>query len=121
MRIFALVSPADYTLRASRRNSFTRLTLVGSACRLLPLAVKVLEMKLKIGLAGLLLIACGALAPAQRRPNPDSGGNERILTVVTEPNVIVWIDEIRRGTTDAGGTLAQVKVSAGGHTLRARA
>ena len=86
-----------------------------------PPAVNVLEMKLKIGLAGLLLIACSDVASAQRRPSPDPGGNERTLTVVTEPNAVVWIDEIRRGTTDTGGTLAQVKVSAGAHTLRARA
>jgi tetratricopeptide (TPR) repeat protein len=78
-------------------------------------------MKLKIALAGLLLIACGDVASAQRRPRPDPGGNERTLTIVTEPNAVVWVDEIRRGTADAGGTLAQLKVSAGAHTLRARA
>jgi tetratricopeptide (TPR) repeat protein len=78
-------------------------------------------MKLKICLAGLLLIACSDVASAQRRASPDPGGNERTLTVVTEPNAIVWVDQIRRGTTDAGGTLAQLKVSAGAHTLRARA
>jgi tetratricopeptide (TPR) repeat protein len=78
-------------------------------------------MKFKIGLTILLLIACAALASAQRRPKPDSGGNERTLTVVTEPNAVVWVDEIRRGTTDVGGTLAQVKVSAGAHALRVRA
>lgn len=77
-------------------------------------------MKLKIGLAGLLLISCGEVASAQRRPKPDPGGNERTLTVVTEPNAVVWVDEIRRGTTDTGGALAQVKVSPGAHTLRAR-
>ena len=80
-----------------------------------------MEMKLKIGLAGLLLIACGVMVSAQRRPNPDPGANERALTVVTEPNAVVWVDEIRRGTTDAGGTLAQIKVSAGAHILRVRA
>jgi tetratricopeptide (TPR) repeat protein len=78
-------------------------------------------MKLKIGLAGLLLIACADVALAQRRPKPDPGGNEQTLTVVTEPNAVVWVDDIRRGTTDAAGTLAQMKVSAGAHTLRARA
>ena len=85
------------------------------------LAVNVLEMKLKIGLAGLLLIGCANVALAQRAPKPDPGGNERTLTLVSEPNAVVWVDEIRRGTTDAGGTLAQLKVSAGAHTLRVRA
>ena len=79
-------------------------------------------MKLKIGLAGLLLLACGVVAPAQqgRKADPNVGG-ARTLTIVTEPNAVVWIDEIRRGATDAGGMLAPVRVSSGAHTLRARA
>jgi tetratricopeptide (TPR) repeat protein len=43
------------------------------------------------------------------------------LTVTTEPNAIVWIDEIRRGTTDAQGKLSIAKVSAGRHSVRVRA
>ncbi len=40
---------------------------------------------------------------------------------MTEPNAVVWIDGIRRGMTGDGGTLAGVRVSSGGHTLRVRA
>ncbi|HKG45726.1 MAG TPA: tetratricopeptide repeat protein [Pyrinomonadaceae bacterium] len=43
------------------------------------------------------------------------------LTITTEPNAIVWIDEIRRGTTDASGKLTVNKVSAGRHSVRVRA
>jgi tetratricopeptide (TPR) repeat protein len=43
------------------------------------------------------------------------------LTITTEPNAIVWIDEVRRGTTDASGKLALTKISAGRHTVRVRA
>jgi tetratricopeptide (TPR) repeat protein len=43
------------------------------------------------------------------------------LTITTEPNAIVWIDEIRRGTTDATGKLAIAKVSARRHAVRVRA
>src|SRR5689334_7937223 len=43
------------------------------------------------------------------------------LTITTEPNAIVWIDEIRRGTTDASGKLNLNKVSAGRHSVRVRA
>ena len=43
------------------------------------------------------------------------------LTISTEPNAIVWIDEIRRGTTDASGKLSIAKVSAGRHSVRVRA
>src|SRR5215203_6508073 len=43
------------------------------------------------------------------------------LTITTEPNAIVWIDEIRRGTTDASGKLSLTKVSSGRHSVRVRA
>ncbi|MGH9928186.1 MAG: tetratricopeptide repeat protein [Pyrinomonadaceae bacterium] len=41
------------------------------------------------------------------------------LTITTEPNAIIWIDEIRRGVTDPSGRIA-LKTSAGRHTLRVR-
>ena len=43
------------------------------------------------------------------------------LTITTEPNAIVWIDEIRRGTTDTSGKLTLTKISPGRHTVRVRA
>lgn len=43
------------------------------------------------------------------------------LTITTEPNAIVWIDEVRRGVTDASGRLELKKISAGRHVLRVRA
>ncbi len=43
------------------------------------------------------------------------------LTVNTEPNAIVWVDEIRRGTTDASGKLEIPKLTAGRHAVRVRA
>src|SRR4051812_31802461 len=43
------------------------------------------------------------------------------VVVTSEPNAIVWVDEIRRGTTDASGKLSLSKLSAGRHTLRVRA
>jgi tetratricopeptide (TPR) repeat protein len=79
-------------------------------------------MKLKICLAGLLLAGFGGDGLAQRpKPGTNAASTARTLTIVTEPNAIVWLDEIRRGSTDAGGTLAKVTVSPGPHTLRVRA
>jgi tetratricopeptide (TPR) repeat protein len=43
------------------------------------------------------------------------------LTITTEPNATIWIDEVRRGTTDASGILALTRVSTGRHSLRVRA
>ena len=44
-----------------------------------------------------------------------------ILTIQSEPNASVWIDEIRRGTTDEQGNLAIKKLSLGPHSVRVRA
>jgi tetratricopeptide (TPR) repeat protein len=41
--------------------------------------------------------------------------------VRTEPNAVVWLDEIRRGITDTGGRLGEIKLSSGAHSLRVRA
>lgn len=43
------------------------------------------------------------------------------FTVTTEPNAIVWIDDIRRGKTDASGKLSITKLSSRRHTVRVRA
>jgi tetratricopeptide (TPR) repeat protein len=45
----------------------------------------------------------------------------RTLTITAEPNAIVWIDEIRRGVTDASGKLTLKNVSPVRHSLRVRA
>jgi tetratricopeptide (TPR) repeat protein len=84
------------------------------------LTVKVLEMRLRIFLAGLLVAAYAGVAWTQQRTE-SAGGTARLLTIVSEPNAVVWIDEIRRGATDGGGRLTQVRVSLGAHSLRVRA
>jgi len=43
------------------------------------------------------------------------------VTITSEPNAIVWIDEVRRGTTDADGKLSLTKVTPRRHTVRVRA
>lgn len=78
-------------------------------------------MKFRVCLAALLLAVCG-VALAEQRPKPNRAATvARALTIATEPNTIVWLDEIRRGTTDATGKLSLAKVSTGGHSLRVRA
>ena len=70
----------------------------------------------------LLALADVALGqPPQRTRVVSPNSTARTLTIRTEPNAIVWIDEIRRGTTDASGTLVSIKISSGAHTLRVRA
>ena len=57
---------------------------------------------------------------AQRRSSAAVQPALRTVTITTEPNATIWIDEIRRGVTDASGTF-ELKTSAGRHTLRVRA
>jgi tetratricopeptide (TPR) repeat protein len=54
-------------------------------------------------------------------PLSANGFQAASLTVTTEPNAIVWIDEVRRGTTDASGKLVVTNVSAKRHAVRIRA
>jgi len=55
-------------------------------------------------------------AKQQTNPSPTPA-----LVITTEPNAVVWIDEIRRGTTDASGKLSLKSVSNRRHTVRVRA
>ena len=43
------------------------------------------------------------------------------LSITTEPNAIVWIDEVRRGQTDTTGKLVLNNLSTRPHTMRVRA
>jgi tetratricopeptide (TPR) repeat protein len=65
---------------------------------------------MKLGFAVLLFLLVAPSIQAQAA-----------LTITSEPNAIVWIDEIRRGITDASGKLTLTKVSAGRHSIRVRA
>ena len=67
-------------------------------------------------LALVLLLVCLVFpipSSAQRVPTS--------VIITTQPNAIIWIDEIRRGVTDAAGRLDVKKVSSGRHTVRVRA
>ena len=77
-------------------------------------------MKPRICLAALFISVCGVAVLAQRKPIP-APNSGRALTIVTEPNAIIWLDEIRRGTTDASGKLSLAQVSSSAHLLRVRA
>jgi tetratricopeptide (TPR) repeat protein len=57
----------------------------------------------------------------QRRANVAPSVASRSITITTEPNAIVWIDEIRRGVTDASGRMDLQNISPGRHVLRVRA
>lgn len=65
----------------------------------------------------LIIFLVSQVAVAQRPATTSSNS----LTITTQPNAIVWIDEIRRGKTDASGKLALTGIGSGRHTVRVRA
>ena len=71
-----------------------------------------------LSVAALLFLTCSNAFPQRTTvARPASGA----FTITTEPNAIVWIDEIRRGVSDSSGRLELTKVSAGRHVVRVRA
>src|SRR5882724_4554926 len=75
-------------------------------------------LAISVSYFGLILLIPAETTALQVPPKPASQGS---LTITTEPNAIVWIDDIRRGSTDASGRLALTKISSRRHTLRVRA
>ena len=72
------------------------------------------------------LFAVPAAFSQKRRKPPaatttTTSAASRSVVVRTEPEAAVWLDELRRGTTDAEGKLTIENVKAGRHTLRVRA
>jgi len=97
--------------------SFSRVRKVGLPVELAAVRKVGLPSLFFSSVIALSLLLLGASTSAQRTPRPATPA----LTVTSEPNAIIWLDEIRRGTTDATGKLALSKISSGRHTLRVRA
>jgi len=68
----------------------------------------------------IIVVLLSGVAAAQRRQTGAARATSSSLVINTEPNAIVWVDEIRRGTTDASGRI-ELKVSPGRHAVRVRA
>jgi tetratricopeptide (TPR) repeat protein len=78
-----------------------------------------------VGAFALVILFCifiaGSEATAKAAPQRSKAISSRASVVQTEPNAIIWIDEIRRGVTDASGKLDLKNISPGRHVLRVRA
>jgi tetratricopeptide (TPR) repeat protein len=72
-------------------------------------------------LAVLSVLATEAFAQKARKKPASTPAAPRVLTIQTEPNAIVWLDEVRRVVTAANGQLKLEKVTAARHSLRVRA
>jgi len=81
-------------------------------------------MRKRFHLVGFVLLLniwqCHSYAQ-QKRPSNARGATNSIIKIKTEQNAIVWLDDVRRGTTDGSGFLSLDKINAGRHVLRVRA
>jgi Flp pilus assembly protein TadD len=68
-----------------------------------------------------ILLPGASDAAAQRKKTAATSVAAKAIVVQTEPEATVWLDEVRRGVTDAAGQLTIETVTAGRHTLRVRA
>lgn len=67
------------------------------------------------------VIFCGVLSLLAVAVSAQKTSSLRSLTVITEPNASVWIDDINYGKTDASGKLALKTFPSGAHKIRVRA
>ena len=76
-----------------------------------------------LAFAGLVILSL--LSPtaifSQRRNSSAPLTPAKSFVITTEPDAIIWIDEIRRGVTNASGKLELKNISPGRHVLRVRA
>ncbi|HLM56713.1 MAG TPA: tetratricopeptide repeat protein [Pyrinomonadaceae bacterium] len=76
-------------------------------------------MKLKwLALLLAVYFPVSAVQAQRRAATPKTAS--RTIVVMTEPAAVVWVDEVRRGVTDAEGKL-QLTFAPGAHRLRVRA
>jgi tetratricopeptide (TPR) repeat protein len=68
-----------------------------------------------------ILSAPVAFAQKKRKKPAAPSAATKSLNIHTEAGAGIWLDEVRRGVTDAEGKLSLEKVSVGRHTLRVRA
>lgn len=83
-----------------------------------------LRLTILLALSSVFLLSTFSQKRSTQRGKPattSSSTTSGSLTIKTEPNAIVWIDEIRRGVSDANGTLTLTKITSGRHTVRVRA
>jgi tetratricopeptide (TPR) repeat protein len=74
-----------------------------------------------VSLAHLLLFAGASAQKLPKSKQIPATAPSAVVTITTEPNAIVWIDEVRRGQTDAAGKLELKNISGKPHTVRVRA
>ena len=73
-----------------------------------------------LSIALLSVFALAATAQTRKSPAPATA-TMRTVTIVTEPNAVIWLDNIRYGAADENGRLEIKTVSKGQHALRVRA
>ena len=68
-----------------------------------------------------VLLSNTNVSAQKRKPASPPANQTKSITITTEPSADVWLDDVKRGTTDEGGKIMIKPVSAGRHILRVRA
>lgn len=74
----------------------------------------------RILVASWILIISQSATSQVKKPAPFGPAN-RTITIITEPNSIIWLDGVRFGNTNKNGRFSITTVSPGGHSIRIRA
>lgn len=109
----------------SRFNRRRALALAVSVCVVALSATGALAQRRRTPRTTTRTAKTSAKTPARSaaKPSPATStqaSSGRSITVSAQPAAAVWVDDVRRGTTDASGKL-QLKLTPGRHTLRVRA
>lgn len=67
------------------------------------------------------LLIFGSITVFPQKQRAAANNSMRTITIVTEPEATIWLDEINYGKTDKNGKLIIKPVAAGKHTLSVRA
>jgi len=89
--------------------------------RNIKLSVNPLLSVIALAMLFVLFSSPDTFAQRNRKKPAGASASTKSLIVSTEANAVVWLDEVRRGVTDAEGKLRLEKIAAGRHTLRVRA
>jgi len=80
-----------------------------------------MRLKFYFPVAALCLVFAMQANFAQKPKPVSQTGRTRTITIVTEPKAIVWINDVRYGTTDENGKLTFKMISGGAKKIRVRA
>jgi tetratricopeptide (TPR) repeat protein len=79
------------------------------------------ELQILTFCLALILLSDSSISAQKQKAVPTPANQTKSITITTEPNAEVWLDDVKRGATDESGKIVIKPLSAGRHVLRVRA